>query len=168
MFNPGYHADMGKPHDDAAKRQARQVYETRGAQAASDATGIPVRTIRHWAREESWPRHLAVAGEQEQADRSARQSAAATLGWATRRRRAADEFGETAMRALARLQAELAKSRPRGIQPLAMAAVMLAKQAEEQLAAVGGHGRRDMSPEASVVRITELLDAIEPRAAGDG
>ena len=72
------------------------------------------------------------------------------------------------MRALARLQAELAKSRPRGIQPLAMAAVMLAKQAEEQLAAAGGSGRGDLSPEASVVRINELLDTIEPRAAGDG
>jgi hypothetical protein len=159
---------MGKPHDLAARRHARQVYEQHGAQAAADATGIPVRTIRYWAREESWPRQLAVAGEQERAERSARQSAAAVLGWSTRRQHAADRFGAVALKALDRLEAELGKTRPRGIQALGITASMLAKQAEEMLAAVGGPGRGDVSPEESIAHITRVLDAIEPRVAGDG
>ena len=157
---------MGKPHDDAAKRQARQVYEHHGAQAASDTTRIPVRTIRHWAREERWPRHLAVAGEQERAERSARQSAAATLGWSTRRRHAADRFGTVALKALDRLEMELDKSRPRGIQGLGMTASMLARQAEEMLAAVGSTGS-DMSSEARMVRVREMAADLFGRAQAD-
>jgi Putative ATPase subunit of terminase (gpP-like) len=155
-------------YDPQAREQAKTLYQQHGAAYVADKLGIPERTVRRWALAEGWQHRMTVVAGQETADGSGgRSAAAAILGWATRRRRAADEFGETAMRALAKLQAELAKARPRGIQPLAMAAVMLAKQAEEQLA-VGSHGRGELSPEASVVRITELLDAIEPRAAGDG
>ena len=100
-------------------------------------------------------RHLAVAGEQERAERSARQSAAATLGWSTRRRHAADRFGTVALKALDRLEAELDKSRPRGIQGLGMTASMLAKQAEEMLAAVGSTGS-DMTSEARMVRERDM------------
>jgi hypothetical protein len=94
--------------------------------------------------------------------------AAAILGWETRRRRAADEFGETAMRALAKLQAELAKARPRGVQPLAMAAVMLAKQADEMTSRTCWAEDEDVSAEQAMAGITTVLDAIESRAVGDG
>jgi hypothetical protein len=93
--------------------------------------------------------------------------AAAVLGWQTRRRRAADAFGETAMRALAKLQAELAKTRPRGVQPLAMAAVMLARQAEELTPRTGLPEHGDVDPEDAIAQLNMLLDVIEPRAAGD-
>jgi hypothetical protein len=67
-----------------------------------------------WASTDlSYFRYVAgVLAGHSSADRSGAQTAA-ILGWETRRRRAADEFGETAMWALAKLQAELAKARPR-------------------------------------------------------
>jgi hypothetical protein len=111
-------------------------------------------------------RHLAVAGEQERAERSSRQSAAATLGWSTRRRHAADRFGTVALKALDRLEAELDKSRPRGIQGLGMTASMLAKQAEEMLAAVGSTGS-DMTFEARMVRVREMAADLFGRAQAD-
>jgi hypothetical protein len=52
---------MSKPHDDAAKRQARQVYEARGAKAAGQVTGIAVRTIQRWAQTYSGSRVRATA-----------------------------------------------------------------------------------------------------------
>ena len=153
-------------HDQHTRQQAKALYQQHGASYAADQLGIPERTIRRWALQEGWQQRMTVVAGQEAADRSGGR-AAAIVGWETRRRRAADQFGETAMRALARLQAELAKARPRGIQPLAMAAVMLAKQAEEMIpAGAAGHG--DLDPEQSLARLDTLMDAIEERAAGDG
>jgi hypothetical protein len=159
-----YHAGM---YDPQAREQAKTLYAQRGAAYAAEQTGIPERTIRRWALADGWQHRMTVVTGQGTADGSSGR-AAAILGWETRRRRAADEFGETAMRALAKLQAELAKARPRGVQPLAMAAVMLARQAEDMTPLAGAIGRGDVAPEASIARIETLLDAIEPRAVGDG
>jgi hypothetical protein len=82
---------MGKPHDHAAKRRARQIYEQHGAQAAADATGISVRSIRRWALAKRWPRRLAVADPTP--EKTAARSHAARVGWHTRRRTMADQLG---------------------------------------------------------------------------
>src|SRR5688500_409578 len=47
-------------HPDGLKRQAHQLYQTHGARVAADLTGIPRRTINHWAKAEGWQRHLAT------------------------------------------------------------------------------------------------------------
>jgi hypothetical protein len=71
-----------------------------------------------------------------------------------------------ALKALDRLEAELDKSRPRGIQGLGMTASMLSKQAEEMLAAVGSTGS-DMTSEARMVRVREIAADLFGRAQAD-
>jgi hypothetical protein len=88
------------------------------------------------------------------------------LGWSTRRRHAADRFGAVALLALDRLEVELGKTRPRGIQGLGMTTSMLAKQAEEMLAAVGSPGS-GIDNEARTVRLREMLGELAGRAKAD-
>src|SRR5829696_4808059 len=98
---------MGKPHDTAARRQARQVYELHGAQAASDATGIAVRSIRRWASAERWPRRLAapMAVADPTPEKQVARSQAARIGWHTRRRTMADQLGNVGAQLLEAIQA---------------------------------------------------------------
>jgi hypothetical protein len=154
-------------YDQHTRDQAKALYAQHGAAYVADQLSIPERTVRRWALAEGWQHRMTVVAGQGVADGSSGR-AVASLGWETRRRRAADEFGETAMRALAKLQAELAKLRPRGIQPLAMAAVMLAKQADGMTARTGWAGDENVSAEQAVAGINRMLDAIESRAVGDG
>ena len=154
-------------YDQHTRDQAKALYAQHGSAYVADQVGIPERTVRRWALAEGWQHRMTVVAGHSAANGSGGQTAA-ILGWETRRRRAADEFGETALRALAKLQAELAKARPRGVQPLAMAAVMLAKQADEMSARTGWAGDEDVSAEQAVAGINQVLDAIESRAVGDG
>ena len=152
-------------YDQHTRDQARSLYHQHGAAYVADKLHVPERTVRRWALAEGWQHRMTVVAGQEAADGSSGR-AAAILGWETRRRRA-DEFGETAMRALARLRGELAKARPRGVQPLAMAAVMLAKQAEEMTPPTGATGD-SLDPEMSMARLDTLLDVVEARGAAGG
>jgi hypothetical protein len=154
-------------YDRHTRDQAKALYVQHGAAYVADKLNIPERTVRRWALAEGWHHRMTVVAGQAMADGSSGR-AMAILGWETRRRRAADEFGETAMRALVKLQAELVKARPRGVQPLAMAAVMLAKQADEMTSRTGWAGDEDVSAEQAMADINQVLDAIESRAVGDG
>jgi hypothetical protein len=156
-------------HDPRVRERCRELYEQAGAAYAAEHTGTPERTNRRWAAEEGWTRRLAGLPAQAVAE-GERQRAAVLQGWSTRRRRAADRFGQVAMKALDRLDLELDRRRPFNLQGLTMAAVTLAGKAEELSAATGGGGDyADMPAEAKVARLVELVDVVTERVgAGDG
>jgi hypothetical protein len=156
---------MGKPHDDAAKRQARQVYETHGAQAAADTTGIPVRSIRRWALAERWPRRLTVADPTP--EKVEARSQAARMGWHTRRRVMADQLGNVGAQLLEAIQGELAKGRRLNLRDAGILLGIMLDKAELLAAQTGGTDGAAMSPEESIARIRELATAINQRAGAD-
>jgi hypothetical protein len=158
---------MGKPHDDAARRQARQVYESRGAQAASEVTGIPIRTIQRWAQAEGWPRRLAVPVAQD-ATKTEDQCQAAILGWQTRRRHMADQLGHVGAQLLEAIQRELAERRRLNLRDAGILLGIMLDKAELLAAATGTSGRGDLTPEQSLDRLETLLDVLEDREADHG
>ena len=68
------------PYPPEVKAHARHVYEQAGAEAAAQATGVHVRTIREWAQHENWPRTISAA-----AVAATVKSQAMRVGWHTRR-----------------------------------------------------------------------------------
>jgi hypothetical protein len=158
VFRPGYHASMGKPHDDAARRRARQVYETHGAQAAADTTGIPVRSIRRWASAERWPRRLAVAVPTP--EKVEARSQASRMGWHTRRRVMADQLGNVGAELLEAIQAELAKGRRLNLRD----AGILLDKAELLAAQTGGTAGSGLSEQEVAARLREIAANLRERA----
>jgi hypothetical protein len=154
---------MGKPHDDAAKRQARQVYEHHGAQAASDTTGISVRSIRRWALAERWPRRLAVADLSPEKVEARSQ---ASMGWHTRRRTMADQLGNVGAQLLEAIQRDLAERKRLNLRDAGILLGIMLDKAELLAAQTGGTDGRS-SPEDSVARIRELVAGINERRGAD-
>jgi hypothetical protein len=157
---------MGKPHDDAARRQARQVYETRGAGAASHITGIPIRTIQRWAQAEGWPRRLALTQDTAKIHEDRRQ--AAIVGWHTRRRTMADQLGEVGAQLLEAIQRDLAERKRLNLRDAGILLGIMLDKAELLSERTGWAEGGDVSAEEAVATINRVLDAIEPRVAGDG
>jgi hypothetical protein len=156
---------MGKPHDDAAKRQARQVYEHHGAQAASDTTRIPVRSIRRWALAEGWPRRLAVADPTPKKVEA--RSQAARMGWHTRRRVMADQLGNVGAQLLEAIQRDLAERKRLNLRDAGILLGIMLDKAELLAAQTGGTDGRAMGREDSIARIRELLAGISQRREAD-
>jgi hypothetical protein len=156
---------MGKPHDLAARRHARQVYEQHGAQAAADATGISIRSIRRWALAERWPRRLAVAQD---GQKMAERSHAARIGWQTRRRTMADQLGEVGAQLLEAIQRDLAERKRLNLRDAGILLGIMLDKAELLAAQTGATWSGDVSPEESIAHINRVLDAIEERAVGHG
>jgi hypothetical protein len=156
---------MGRPHDDAAKRRARQVYQQHGAQAAADATGISVRSIRRWALAERWPRRLAVADPTP--EKMAARSQAAIVGWHTRRRHMADQLGEVGAQLLEAIQRDLAERKRLNLRDAGILLGIMLDKAELLAERTGGAWGGDVSSEQSIAQINQVLDVIEPRAVGD-
>jgi hypothetical protein len=155
---------MARPHDDAARRRARQVYETHGAQAASDTTGIHVRSIRRWASAEQWPRRLSVADPSP--EKMAARSQAAMLGWHTRRRHMADQLGHVGAEVLSAIERDLADRKRLNLRDAAILLGVVIDKAEGLSALTGGADGR-MAPEDSIARLRELLAGLsERREAG--
>jgi hypothetical protein len=155
---------MGKPHDVAAKRQARLVYAHHGAQAAADATRIPVRSIRRWASAERWPRRLAVADPTP--EKMEARSQAAMLGWHTRRRHMADQLGDVGAQLLEAIRQDLAQRKRLNLRDAGiLLGIMLDKA--ELLAAQTGDTDGRMAPEDSIARLRELLAGISERREAD-
>ena len=153
---------MGRPHDDAAKRQARQVYEHHGAQAAADATRISVRSIRRWAQAERWPRRLAVA--EPSPEKVEARSQAARMGWHTRRRTMADQLGHVGAQLLEAIQRDLAQRKRLNLRDAGiLLGIMLDKA--ELLAAAGGDAAA--TPADLDARLRGMLADLQERAEAD-
>jgi hypothetical protein len=157
---------MAKPHDDGARRQARQVYEARGAKAASQITGIPVRTIQQWAQAEGWPRTLTVAQDTTKSAEDRRQ--AAVVGWHTRRQHMADQLGHVGAQLLEAIQRDLAQRQRLNLRDAGILLGIMLDKAELLSERTGWAGDEDVSAEQSIADINRVLDAIESQAAGDG
>jgi hypothetical protein len=157
---------MAKPHDDGARRQAWQVYEARGAKAASQVTGIAVRTIQRWAQAEGWPRTLTVAQDPTKTAEDRRQ--AAIVGWHTRRQHMADQLGHVGAQLLEAIQRDLAERKRLNLRDAGILLGIMLDKAEQLTERTGWAGDGDVSAEQSIDGINRVLDVIEARAAGDG
>jgi hypothetical protein len=155
---------MGKPHDIAAKHQARQVYAQHGAQAAADTTGISVRSIRRWASTERWPRRLAVADPTP--EKVEARSRAAIVGWHTRRRTMADQLGDVGAQLLEAIQRDLAQRRRLNLRDAGILLGIMVDKAELLAAQTGGSDGHPDEVDA-VARIRQLLAGIEQRREAD-
>jgi hypothetical protein len=140
------------------------VYEHHGAQAASDDTGIPIRSIRRWASAERWPRRLAVTDPSP--EKMEARSQAARMGWHTRRRNMADQLGDVGAQLLEAIQADLAQRKHLNLRDAAILLGVAVDKAELLTAATGGSGGPS-SPEDSIARIRELATVINERREAD-
>jgi hypothetical protein len=156
---------MPKPHDDTAKRHARQVYEQHGAQAAADATGISVRSIRRWALAERWPRRLAVAVPSP--EKVEARSQAARMGWHTRRRTMADQLGNVGAQLLEAIQADLAQRKRLNLRDAGILLGIMLDKAELLAAQTGGADGSGMDDEARLARLREMAAELAGRAKAD-
>lgn len=150
---------MGKPHDDAARRQ---VYEQHGAQAAADATSIPVRSIRRWAQAERWPRRLAVAVPSP--EKVEVRSQAARMGWHTRRRLMADQLGNVGAELLEAIQHDLAQRKRLNLRDAGILLGIMLDKAELLGTQTGGSDGRGLDREDSIARIKEMAGELAERA----
>jgi hypothetical protein len=157
---------MGKPHDIAAKRQARTVYSQHGAQAAADTTGISVRSIRRWASTERWPRRLTVADPSPK--KMAARSQAAMLGWHTRRRHMADTLGQVGAQVLEAIQQDLSDRKRLNLRDAAILLGVVVDKAELLTAVAGGVGSLEaMSDTDRLERVRTIVDDLQQRAEAD-
>jgi hypothetical protein len=156
---------MGKPHDDAAKRQARQVYAHHGAQAAADATGIAVRSIRRWASAERWPRRLAVADPSP--EKMAARSQAALVGWHTRRRTMADQLGNVGAQLLEAIQRDLQERKRLNLRDAAILLGVMLDKAELLSVQTGATDGPGVPGDELVARLQAIAAAMRARAEAD-
>jgi hypothetical protein len=152
-------------HSDDDKARAKELYAQHGAQAAADATGISVRSVRRWALAERWPRRLAVAEDGQK--REAR-GQAAIQGWHTRRQHMADQLGYVGAQLLEAIQRDLADRKRLNLRDAGILLGIMLEKAELLTARTGWAEDEDVSAEQAVAQLEATLNAIEPRAAGDG
>jgi uncharacterized NAD(P)/FAD-binding protein YdhS len=145
-----------KRYDDQIRRRARELYEQGGTFRAARELGIAPRTVRDWPQQGGW----AVSATQ-QAEQAAR-SAASRRSWELRRRQLADDAGEAAEAALARLGERLHAGRIAGIRDLAHTVALLVDRAE-QLSVRAGADPTNVSPEQQIAQLRLLVSAVEQR-----
>jgi hypothetical protein len=155
-------------HPDGLKRQAQQLYQSRGSRVAADMTGIPRRTINAWAKREGWQRHLATG---QRPDLRVAPVAPLPPGAAAAPKRPVagnpaslqhDLLTEVAA-CLAQLGKDRAAGRSGAVRNWAWAIGVLIDKATDKLAKGGGGWDRPapLSPEESVARIYTWLDVAE-------
>jgi hypothetical protein len=138
------------------------VYEHHGAQAAADATGIPVRSIRWWASAERWPRRLAVADPSP--EKVEARSQAARVGWHSRRRTMADQLGNVGAELLEAIRGELAQRKRLNLRDAGIVLGIMLDKAELLAAQTGGSDGPTMSHEERIARLRELAAEWRKRA----
>jgi uncharacterized NAD(P)/FAD-binding protein YdhS len=144
-------------YDDETRQRARHLYEQGGTFHAARQLGIAPRTIREWAQHGQWATSAA-----QQATQAAR-SAASRRAWEVRRRQLADDAGEAAAAALARLQERLHAGRIAGIRDLAQTFAVLVERAEQLAARTGGYASPELPAEQQTARLLHLVDMVEQR-----
>jgi hypothetical protein len=153
-------------HPEQTKAKARQVYEQAGSAAAHQATGVPIRTIREWAKLEHWHTTVSAAAALE----ATHQHAAATrIGWGARKRALGDEAGQAAAEALTMFRERVQARKVYGLEPLARSFAMLTERADAMTAGTGGEAGRDIPQAEALARVRELATVLTQRreAAGD-
>ena len=124
------------PYPPEVKAHARHVYEQAGAEAAAQATGVHVRTIREWAQHENWPRTISAA-----AVAATVKSQAMRVGWHTAGRNMADLIGEIGAELLEKIRDDLAKRDRVNMRDAAILFGVLMDKAELLTERQGGRGR---------------------------
>lgn len=153
-------------HSEQTKARARQVYEQAGSAAAAEATGVPLRTIREWARLDHWRRTLVSTAA---ASEAAQQHAAATrIGWGARKRALGDEAGQAAAEALAMFRERVQARKVYGLEPLARSFAMLTERADAMTAGTGGAEGRDVPEAEAIARVRELATVLTGRRDAAG
>jgi hypothetical protein len=151
-------------YTDDQRKAARTLYEQRGSRVAAQQLGIPPRTIREWARQGDWAKRLAAASG-EAADAAAGMRA----GWALRRQGLADDAAEAAHLTVQLYMRRVRAGTIYGLQELARSFALFTERAAEMSAGLGGQEPGgEIPPEQAVAGLNRVLDAIEPRVAGDG
>ncbi len=153
-----------RPHDEARRRQARQVFQAKGGSQAAEVLGIPERTIRRWAKQGGWTRTPAQVAQT--------RTLAARQAWTTRRRHTADRLGILGGRLIERIEAELAADRRLNLRDAGILLGITLEKAELLSAPLPGADEGDgpltVRQEAETwLRLEELLAIMQARADGD-
>jgi hypothetical protein len=153
-------------HSDETKARARRVYEQAGSAAAAEASGVPLRTIREWAKLDHWRRELVSAAAASAAAEA--HASASRIGWGARKRALGDEAGAAAAEALTMFRERVKDRKVYGLEPLARSFAMLTERADAMTAGTGGMDSRDMPKAEAIARVRELATVLTDRREAAG
>jgi hypothetical protein len=151
-------------HDPQTRECARKLYGQRGGAWAAEQTGVPVQTVRRWAREGRWAQRLSVVSAHNDPKNQHPSSRAMVLAWQTRRRNEADLAGQAAAMVREALEQATRSGRKFPLRDLALAYAVLVDKAELLIARTGGADAPPIPAETRLARLRELAGVLEQRA----
>ena len=158
------------------RAQAKALYLSDGATLASSVTGVPQRTVQHWAVTEGWKAQPDKASPQRPDLRLApvpgtqqppAKSQAASAGYGYQRRALLRQLGETASLALAQVERELGQGHTVKARDCAIICGIALDKAELLAHAVGPDADGSRPDGAEVVtRLKQVLADLQARRTG--